>query len=243
MEGLIVAGLGAALGLILAVGFAKGMLAILVALWPNPESVSFLRVHINPLTLGIGFAATVLMALLAIGLALRGLAKVPAPALLRGVTELPRLSDYSRPGRFAWLWPSLCVVAGLALLFVGPMQTNPDIRAMTFFSGGGLLLVAGLLIVRIVLKRLAHDNKPTRSVSGLALRNAGRNLGRSLLTVSLLAVATFLLVAVESFRRSPDKDFESKNGGSGGFALIGESSVPVFQPPDSRPGSTTWNRG
>jgi ABC-type antimicrobial peptide transport system permease subunit len=236
VEGLIIAGLGALLGVLLAVGFARGMLAILVALWPDPEAVTFLRVHVDPLTLLIGFAATVLMAILAIWFSLRGLAKVPAPALLRGETRLPRLASDAQPGPRAWVWPAVCALAGIALLFVGPTQTNPDIRAGTFFSGGGLLLVAGLWAVRIALKRIAHGTAPSRSILGLALRNAARNPGRSLLTVSLLAAATFLLVAVESFRRSPDKDFAAKNGGSGGFALVGESAVPVFRPLDSAAG-------
>jgi hypothetical protein len=212
------------------------MLATLVALWPDPGAVSFLRVHVHPWTLAIGFAATVLMALVAIRLALRGLAKVPPAALLRGETRLPRLAADARPGPRSWIGPIVCVVAGVGLLFAGPTQSNPDVRAMTFFSGGGLLLVAGLWAVRVFLRRLAHPAAPARSVLGLAVRNAARNPGRSLLTVSLLAAAAFLLVAVESFRRSPDRDFAAKAGGSGGFSLVGECTVPVFRPPDSPAG-------
>lgn len=243
VEGLIVAGIGAALGLLLAVGLARSMLAILVALWPNPDAVSFLRVHVGPWTLGIGFLATVLMAVLAVRLSLRGLMRVPTPSLLRGVVESPGQSTAERPGQFARLAPIVCTALGLVLLVAGPKQTNPDIRAITFFSGGGLLLVAGLLGVRLLLRRWARGSKPARTMTGLAVRNAGRNPGRSLLTVSLIAAATFLLVAVESFRRSPDKDFEAKAGGSGGFALVGESAVPIFQPPDSPAGRDDLEQG
>src|SRR5207248_10842044 len=47
---------------------------------------------------------------------------------------------------------------------------------------------------------------------------------------------SFLLVAVESFRRSPEADFLSKTGGSGGFALIAETDLPLYRDPNSREG-------
>ncbi len=50
-----------------------------------------------------------------------------------------------------------------------------------------------------------------------------------MLTAALLASAAFLLVAVESFRRQPDREFLEKTGGSGGFNLIAEADVPLFQ--------------
>jgi len=51
-----------------------------------------------------------------------------------------------------------------------------------------------------------------------------------------LSLATFLLVAVESFRKKPGADFALPSGGSGGFPLIAEAAVPVFQPFDREPG-------
>ena len=60
------------------------------------------------------------------------------------------------------------------------------------------------------------------------MRNATRNPSRSLLTAGLLASAAFLLVAVESFRREPGRDFLKKDGGSGGFPLLAQTDSPVF---------------
>jgi hypothetical protein len=49
------------------------------------------------------------------------------------------------------------------------------------------------------------------------------------LTASLLAAASFLIVAVESFHKEAGADFFEKNSGSGGFSLLAESEVPFFQ--------------
>src|SRR5262249_17991663 len=62
----------------------------------------------------------------------------------------------------------------------------------------------------------------------LAVRNAGRHPVRSLLTVGLLAAATFLVVAVQSFHRDPGRDFLEKTGGSGGFPLGAEAEGAGF---------------
>ena len=116
---------------------------------------------------------------------------------------------------------------------------NPDFRAMTFFGGGGLLLTAALAGSSMWMRRTRHavvNGRGLPALAQLGARNAARNPARSLLTAALLAAAAFLLVAVESFRRQPDKEFLEKTGGSGGFNLIAETDVPLFQPFDSGPG-------
>jgi hypothetical protein len=57
-----------------------------------------------------------------------------------------------------------------------------------------------------------------------------------LLTAALIAFAGFLIVSVESFRRRTDEDFLKPTGGSGGFRLVAEADVPVFQRFDREPG-------
>jgi hypothetical protein len=60
------------------------------------------------------------------------------------------------------------------------------------------------------------------ALASLAVRNAGRSPGRSLATIALMASASFLIVAVSSFRLSPTDE------GIGGFRLLAESSEPVI---------------
>jgi hypothetical protein len=103
---------------------------------------------------------------------------------------------------------------------------------MTFLAGGGLCLMAGLGAAWSWLKRTRHQVVNGRGVPALGLlgiRNAARNPVRSLLTIALLASAAFLLVAVESFRRQSGGEFLDVTGGSGGFNLIAETDVPLYQ--------------
>ncbi len=231
VEGGLLAVVGSLVGVGLAVGYAKLMIGVLAALWPDAQVQSYLTLHITPLSLLVGFVLTVLVSITAVWLGVRGLVKVPPPALLRGETKEPDLM--AKPGnpRRNVVIGIVSAVVGVGTVFAGTAATNPDERAGTFFGGGLLLLAGGAFLFRSWLVRSVAGL--VSSVPALGTRNTTRATTRSLLTVCLIAVATFLLVAVESFRKRPGAEFAAETGGSGGFRLMGETDVPVFHRLDS----------
>jgi putative ABC transport system permease protein len=231
-EGLAIAAVGAAIGLIAAVGYNALMLRVLLSLWPDPEVASFLKPHSSATSFAIGFGSTGIMSLIALWLSIRGLVKVAPPALLRGETTVQRVATVRERHRVATALLLASIPLGIALIIIGGFVSNPDFQAMSFFGGGALLLSAGLAGIWLWMKQTRHREVNGRGASALrqlGMRNAARNPARSLLTATLLASSAFLLVAVESFRREPGQDFLDKNGGSGGFNLIAESDVPLYQ--------------
>ncbi|MBN1417803.1 MAG: hypothetical protein JXP34_03455, partial [Planctomycetes bacterium] len=64
------------------------------------------------------------------------------------------------------------------------------------------------------------------------LRNATRRRGRSMATVALLACGAFLVIAVGANRRDPLAGAGERASGTGGFASIGESALPIARDPD-----------
>src|SRR5207302_1012235 len=74
------------------------------------------------------------------------------------------------------------------------------------------------------------------NVARLGVRNAARHPLRSLLTCGLLAAAAFLIVAVEAFRREPGPAGTSPSSPTGGFALLAETDLPLFQDLNSTKG-------
>jgi hypothetical protein len=119
-----------------------------------------------------------------------------------------------------------------------------ELQAITFFGSGAFLLTASLAAVWAWMRgsrpgRLGGQGGP--ALARLGIRNAARHPVRSLLTAGLLAAATFVIIAVESFHRDPGRDFLERNSGSGGFSLIGESDVPIFQDLNSPKGQDELN--
>jgi hypothetical protein len=231
IEGLILATVGALIGLAGAVAYADAMIRLLVALWPPSGGIGdYLRLHVSPASLVIGFALSVIMSGLAILWALRSLRQVAPARLLKGdASPLPDPRN-RRPSP----WPRRIVVVSLlcalAMAVSAPFAPPGEPRAGTFFGAGAMLLTCGLTLAWAWMKRPRHASVHGQGAPALARlgsRNAVRNPARSLLTAGLLAAAAFLLVAVESFRREPGKDFLEKTGGSGGFSLVAESATPI----------------
>lgn len=227
VEGILTSSVGAAFGLLISVVYAATLLRMLAILWPEEGLASLLRMHVTPTSLGIGFATSLLLSALAIGWALRGLKKVAAASLLRGETELAETQV--GPPRRPWSAVGLLLLAA-GMLLGGMLVEDVGGRAGLFFGGGGALLASLLLLFRYRLRQAqAASHEPPTTVAQLGRRNIARQPARSVLTVAILSAAAFLLIAVESFRRSPEGDFYQREGGSGGFRFVVECSLPVFQ--------------
>ncbi|MCE9533132.1 MAG: ABC transporter permease [Planctomycetes bacterium] len=231
IEGLLLASLGSFIGLIGALAYADAMIRLLVALWPTPGVESYLSMHVTPMSLGIGFVASIVMSGLAILWALRTLSTVAPAQLLKGdMTPTVDPRKVMKPSPWPLRIALTSILCAIALALAAPSMPPGEPQAGAFFGSGALLLTAGLTLLWAWMKKGHHallHGHGLPALARLGSRNAVRNPTRSLLTAALLASASFLLVAVESFRREPDKDFLSKSGGSGGFPLLAESATPI----------------
>ena len=62
---------------------------------------------------------------------------------------------------------------------------------------------------------------------GMAARNSAWNPGRSILSVALIAFASFVIVTVAANHRDPTLEIQSLESGTGGFGLYAISDVPI----------------
>ena len=125
----------------------------------------------------------------------------------------------------------LSLVGAVGCLVGGWFVRDHEAQAGTFFGSGMFLLTAGLAGLAAWMGGSRHGTiggHGAAAVARLGVRNAARHRLCSLLTAGLLASAAFLLVGVESFRRTAGADYLDKNSGSGGFPLLAESDLPVF---------------
>ncbi len=222
IEGGAVALVGGAVGAFAGLLYTKAIIHGLGTVWTGAAAgTSTIRFHAEPLTLAAGGIAGVLIALAAMWITLRGRMKLSAGELLTGAS-VPR----ARLGRKAGLWlGSGLVIVALVILFAGA-GGDKDAPAV-FFSAGATMLAGALAFIGALMSAPARSSHPARlTFSRLVLGNITRRPGRSLATVALLACGVFLIVAVGANRKTPRKDF-GKTSPVGGFALYGESALPV----------------
>lgn len=227
-EGALVAGIGAAVGLVAANGYAWLMLAGLRSWWADAVNAPFLALHSSPSSFVIGFLASFLIAMIAIVWAVRGLTRLPPRALLAGVVSAGRPSSASHR-RVATVAAS--VLFGGALLLAAAAVVSDAVPETGAFFGSGTALLGSMLVglwVWYGRDRTALIRRPgIGAIVRLGLRNAVRQRRRSLLSVGLIASAAFLIVAVGANRHGTPVAEASRESPTGGFALLAEAVIPL----------------
>ena len=239
-EGAVVAAAGGLLGLLGAVGFAWLMIAALGSWWSAAVQTPLLRLNISATSVVAGYAVSVIVAMLAVLWAIRGITRRPVAEALAGTTTTTKSipETVSRGSRWKLAGPHqnvATVVAVLSLALAGASLVLPALleevhESVAFFCCGAAMLVAALaLLARWMHRpavRLIHQPGPW-AVPRLGVRNVPRYPARSLLTIGLVASATFVITAIEAFRIEIDPAAQGRFSGTGGFALLAESAVPL----------------
>ncbi|HEU4835976.1 MAG TPA: FtsX-like permease family protein, partial [Pyrinomonadaceae bacterium] len=260
VEGTLLAGIGSLLGLIGAIAYAALLMHGLRTWWVDAVGTTDLRLHVSWLWLVVGAVGGVLSAVVCIYFTLRRLGRSSTRGLLagsileedfsrkgakaqrrpRGFGGALRLLGAFAPLREKFLGFSL-TLTGIALLALGALQLIP--QAAGFFGGGVVLLAAAVTFISRWLKR------PSRShihgagwwtIARLGFRNATYRPGRTVLCITLIAAAAFIIVAVDSFRRSGVSTADRKSG-TGGYPLLAESLLPVVHDPNTAGGRESLN--
>lgn len=233
-EGFGLALLGAIAGAVLGALYARAMLHGLRTIWSTAIGTgTLLELHLNPATIIGGAAGGLFAALLALWLTLRKQAQQPARNLLdEGAVE--QLKPASASGGGGWLlWGALALAAACVLVVYSFMRDA--VSPPAFFGAGSLLLAGMLLIFRGLLARSPASG--TRfDLLRLGMRNISRRPKRSLTSIGLLACGAFVIASIGVFRLDANQDAENPRSGTGGFALIGETSMPVVHDLSSEEG-------
>ena len=221
---------GALLGVLLGIGYAGLIVYGLKTWWVGAISTPFIKLFVRPHSLLIGLLSGLIVCVATVWWSLRAARKVPTRRLLGGDLEPSR--SVPKPGKTArllkltpWLIGGMLLLAtGLAFIATG-LSGEP--QAGAFMGAGFLVLGASLWSVYQWLQNAGKRVQPRFgdgqkfNLGRLAQLSAQRRPLRSALTVGLIGVASFLIVAVSSFRLSPTEL------GTGGFDYVATSSQPI----------------
>ena len=229
--------LGALLGIALGVGYAQLMLLGLKTWWVGAITTPFLNFHIRSWTLPLGLVCGWLTCILTIGWSIRSIQKFSIRALLSHQIEAsPSKLTRERAGG-STNWIRLLPLGGFLLaviLSIVATQLGGESQAGALLGAGFCVLASALWIVWYWFRTGFSANRQPTSMTldlrTLAWTNAGRNPLRSVLTIGLVAVASFLIIAISAFQQTPSRR------GTAGFEWIAKTSQPVFADLDTLPG-------
>ncbi len=221
-EGLLVAAIGAAIGVVLGIGYAGLMMFGLRTWWVAAISTPFLELHVTWTSLLLGWVLGVAISWLTILWSIRRLVRQSVGRLLAGSAAEERRRG---SGRWSTTWPVVRIaLAFVVLVLVGlGFMLHDETQAGAFFGVGAfvLLLLLGEARYRLRKAGTAVARRRRFSFAALTALNTARNPTRSSLTIGLVAAASFLIVALSAFRLG------TSARGTGGFHYIATSDLPI----------------
>ncbi|MBN1123528.1 MAG: ABC transporter permease [Sedimentisphaerales bacterium] len=239
-EGLILSVIGACLGSLAGMTYTRLMIWGLATIWSDAVAGSTIRFHATAASVIGGAVAGIVISLLAVWFALRSTLKRHASQLMTGSTQTDTLARIARRGRVS-LIISLVSFLSVAVLLLAMGRGQSSSAAGAFFGAGALLLIAGFALGARFLGaaqiRKAHS---LNSIARLAARNMTRRRGRSLAVIILLACGVFMVVAVGANRKNPKQGLDSRDSGTGGFALYGETAIGLVHDLNTQKGRSEF---
>ncbi|HEX4916078.1 MAG TPA: FtsX-like permease family protein, partial [Vicinamibacterales bacterium] len=232
-EGAVLAGLGAIVGALAAVGYAAAIMYGLRTWWVGAVGTTELTLHVAPEWLAAGVVGALLAGLLAIWFGVRAMTRRSARALLKGDAETRSKRAATATKVIAG---ALVVTGGALLIAAATAAINPTAG---FFGAGGAWLVGGLCAASVVLRRRRSSSSLGRGVPAmfrLGVRHSSVRPARSVLSLALIAFASFVLVSVGAFRKDVSASTTDPASGIGGYSLMAESVAPLMHDPNTREG-------
>ena len=232
-EGAVLAGIGAVIGAVAAVGYAALIMYGLRTWWVGAVGTTNLELHVAPGWLAAGVSGALIAGVTAIAIGIRAMTKRSARALLKSDVE-PRTRHRSRATGIV-----AAALIALGIVLVVAASIGAIDQTAGFFGAGGAWLVGSLCFVAFALR----GRRPTRPLGRgaiamvrLGFRHASVRPARSILSLALIAFACFVLVSVGAFRKDVSAAANDRTSGVGGYALIGESVAPLMHDPNTREG-------
>jgi ABC-type lipoprotein release transport system permease subunit len=225
-EGIVLATAGAVLGVAGGILYNQLVLRELASVWKGAIGVLPLTPHVEPVTLIVGAVSGIMVAVLAMGWVLWKQAGFSISVLQSGHGRCEEKCAIRR-SRIVSALAAACFLGALATATLAGHGKDKEPSGI-FFGVGALMLVGSLMMCHGLLTRMAAPMTTHRlSLVLVGCRNIARRRGRSLATIGLLACGIFVVFAVGANRQDVLRDADRRESGTGGFALIGETTIPI----------------
>jgi len=227
LEAAGVAFAGCVVGAALGVLYTRAMILGLSTVWAGAVSSTTIHYYGKFSTVCIGAICGFSVSLFSVWLSLRRHLRKEARELLSmGGEDISAI--VTGPHKKSLWFSAAAFVGALGLVFKYSGSGGSG-QAGAFFCAGALMLVAGITLIRSILKSVSGSKvRSLGSMPAFAWRNCSRRCSRSLAVVSLIAAGSFLVVSIGVFRSDPLAHAAERDSGTGGFALFAQSSVPVI---------------
>jgi ABC-type antimicrobial peptide transport system permease subunit len=217
-EGLLLGALGATIGVGGASLYGRAMIYGLSTWWFDAVGTRLLTFHGSSGSMIGGWLITMLLIAAVVWRGVGAASAEPAIRLMKQVITLETTGEGGKTGLVLALFSILSGVLFACSLFVTAAQ-----QVGLFFALAACALVSLLAATQLLAHRFV-DGK--RGTIGMACSQIARFPNRTMASLTLIALAVFVLVAVGLNRHESGGD-KGIPQGAGGFRWIGETAIPI----------------
>ena len=239
-ESMLVALVGSISGVVLSVVYTKLVFMAMNGVWSSVVRTRMMMMDIRIPTILTGLAVTLLIAFLAMWFPMNRKLKKHYTAYKKSPSGKGSKAGSSGSSFFKKIWSGILsgrtvawifIISGViaVALIVSQLVSGEVVNVSLFFSAGGLLLLSAILFFYWFLSREGTGTKGVIDMRQLSMKNARRNLTRSMSIVILFAIGAFLVITTGSNRKDLFSNAKEKSSGTGGFLYYAESTAPVLK--------------
>jgi len=224
-ESLLVILIAAIVGGLCGILYNNLIISALNSIWNDAVHADLLRVRIYPVTILTGILIGITTSLITIYITTRRILNKQGIAIVK---QSPSIKT-GRNKIISIILSSIGLLSSIAITLYslsghGEINSSLILMAAFLFLTGCTALADYLLVSNI-----SRSGSPIMSVFQLALKNAGRNRGRSIAVISLLAIGTFTIIITGSNRLTFDGSESERSSGTGGYDMWVENTIPIVQ--------------
>ncbi|MBT3250855.1 MAG: ABC transporter permease [Candidatus Marinimicrobia bacterium] len=222
IEGAVIAFLASILGSIFSAIYARIVLFGLGEVWHDAVGINTFELDPQFSTMVIGFSISLLTALAAIIISVRG-------QLRRTNVKLQEINSTGMKKNILYkVIFSGSSIALLILLTIFNTKLFESNDVAVFFIMGILLLGLLLYLINQGLRMLSISRTGNLTLIKLTIINIAKNRRKSMASISMLAAGIFIVISVGSNQLDALKGSHLHKSGTGGFEIIVETALPVL---------------
>ena len=220
-ETAIIAFLGSFAGIFAGGLFNRVVIGALNSVWRGAVQTNTLSASMDIRSLLTGFLGTLAVTLLVLHL--------KSDSFLKRSGNADTISSTKLSARYIQWFFVVLVAAAITMFLIGLLK--PGYATTLFFIGGTSIFIASILLYLIILRK----NPVSHSWLYYAYYPS-----RALTPILFIAAGLFIIIATGANRKSFDTDLLSRESGTGGYLLWGETATPLTYDLNSEEGRNEY---